>query len=148
MENEVSMGKLSSLIRAAGGKKRFNSAVILAAGSGTRMNDDRAKQFIEVRGLPIVVRSALAFEQSPEIHEIVVVTRAADVEGCTNILLCNFVVVVYLFSFKYNLNTLEAGAVVKVDKTECLRVSDASCPAAENNLFAAEGVHVIINMLD
>ena len=86
MENEVSMGKLSSLIRAAGGKKRFNSAVILAAGSGTRMNDDRAKQFIEVRGLPIVVRSALAFEQSPEIHEIVVVTRAADVEGCTNIL--------------------------------------------------------------
>jgi len=86
MKNEVTMGKLSSLIRAAGGKKRFNSAVILAAGSGTRMNDDRAKQFIEIRGLPIVVRSALAFEQSPEIHEIVVVTRAADIEGCTKIL--------------------------------------------------------------
>ncbi len=80
------MGKLSSLIRAAGGKKRFNSAIILAAGSGTRMNDDRAKQFIEIRGLPVVVRSALAFEQSPEIHEIVVVTRAADVEGCRKIL--------------------------------------------------------------
>ena len=80
------MGKLSSLIRAAGGKKRFNSAVILAAGSGTRMNDDRAKQFIEIRGLPVLVRSAMAFEQSPEIHEIVVVTRAADIEGCTKIL--------------------------------------------------------------
>lgn len=86
MENEVIMGKLSSLIRAAGGKKRFNSAVILAAGNGTRMNDDRAKQFIDIRGLPIVVRSAMPFEQSPEIHEIVVVTRAADVEGCTKIL--------------------------------------------------------------
>ena len=80
------MGKLSSLIRAAGGKKRFNSAVILAAGNGTRMNDDRAKQFIEIRGLPVLVRSAMAFEQSPEIHEIVVVTRAADIEGCTKIL--------------------------------------------------------------
>lgn len=86
MKNEVIMGKLSSLIRTAGGKKRFNSAVILAAGNGTRMNDDRAKQFIEIRGLPIVVRSALAFEQSQEIHEIVVVTRAADVEGCAKIL--------------------------------------------------------------
>lgn len=50
------------------------------------MNDDRAKQFIEIRGLPIMVRSAMAFEQSPEIHEIVVVTRAADIEGCTKIL--------------------------------------------------------------
>lgn len=86
MKNEVIMGKLSSLIRTADGKKRFNSAVILAAGSGTRMNDDRAKQFIEIRGLPVVVRSALAFEQSPEIHEIVVVTRASDVEGCRKIL--------------------------------------------------------------
>ncbi len=86
MENEVTMGKLSSLIRAAGGKKRFNSAIILAAGNGTRMNNDRAKQFIEIRGLPIMVRSAMAFEQSPEIHEIVVVTRAADIEGCTKIL--------------------------------------------------------------
>ena len=80
------MGKLSSLIRAAGGKKRFNSAVLLAAGNGSRMNDDRAKQFIEIRGLPVMVRSAMAFEQSPEIHEIVVVTRAADIEGCTKIL--------------------------------------------------------------
>lgn len=80
------MGKLSSLIRAAGGKKRFNSAILLAAGNGTRMNDDRAKQFIEIGGLPVVVRSAMAFEQSPEIHEIVVVTRSADIEGCTKIL--------------------------------------------------------------
>ena len=80
------MGKLSSLIRATGGKKRFNSAVLLAAGNGSRMNDDRAKQFIEIRGLPVMVRSAMAFEQSPEIHEIVVVTRAADIEGCTKIL--------------------------------------------------------------
>lgn len=86
MKNGVIMGKLSSLVRAVGEKKRFNSAVILAAGNGTRMNDDRAKQFIELRGIPIVVRSALAFERSSEIHEIVVVTRDADIKGCTNLL--------------------------------------------------------------
>lgn len=80
------MGKLSSLIRAASGKKRFNSAIILAAGSGTRFGDDKAKQFVEIDGIPVLVRSALAFENSEEIHEIVVVTRKADVEGCRNIL--------------------------------------------------------------
>lgn len=89
MKNGVVMGKLPSLIRATGEKKHFNSAVILAAGNGSRMNDDRAKQFIDICGLPVVVRSALAFERSPEIHEIVVVTRPADIEGCTTLLRTN-----------------------------------------------------------
>ncbi len=80
------MGKLSDLIRSFGEKKRFNSAVILAAGSGTRFSDERKKQFEEICGLPVIVRSALAFERSAEIHEIVVVTSRADIEGCRNLL--------------------------------------------------------------
>ncbi len=80
------MGKLSSLIRAAAGKKRFNSAVILAAGSGKRFSDDRAKQFAEVGGESVLVRSARAFEECEFISEIIVVTREADTEGCRNIL--------------------------------------------------------------
>jgi len=81
------MGKLSSLIRFAASPKRFNSAVILAAGSGTRFGDDRAKQFIELEGLPVIVRSAMAFEKSHEIHEIVVVTKEADIDGCRALLM-------------------------------------------------------------
>lgn len=80
------MGKLSSLIRAAGGKKRFNSAVILAAGSGSRFSDNVQKQFLEIRGESVLIRSARAFQNSEEIHEIVLVTRRADVEGCRNLL--------------------------------------------------------------
>lgn len=80
------MGKLSSLIRSVAGKKRFNSAIILAAGSGRRFSDDRAKQFVEVGGMSVLVRSAKAFEESELISEIIVVTREADVEGCRNIL--------------------------------------------------------------
>ncbi len=81
------MGKLSSLIRAAVSPKRFNSVVLLAAGSGKRFGDDRAKQFIELDGIPVIVRSALAFERCKEFHEIVVVTREADIAGCRNMLL-------------------------------------------------------------
>ena len=80
------MGKLSSLIRAVTGKKRFNSAVILAAGSGRRFSDNTAKQFVEVLGESVLVRSAMAFERSELIDEIIIVTRQADVEGCRNIL--------------------------------------------------------------
>lgn len=80
------MGKISSLIRAAGGKKRFNSAIILAAGSGKRFDDNKAKQFIEIDGVSVLVRSAMAFQRSELIDEIVLVTRQADIEGCRNIL--------------------------------------------------------------
>lgn len=80
------MGKLSSLIRAAVGKKRFNSAIILAAGSGRRFSDDTAKQFVHVAGESVLIRSAKAFENSELISEIIVVTRRADIEGCRNML--------------------------------------------------------------
>ena len=80
------MGKFSALIRQTAGKKRFHSAVILAAGSGTRFDDKRAKQFIEIDGVSVLVRSAKAFEESELIDEIILVTRQADTEGCRNIL--------------------------------------------------------------
>ena len=79
------MGKFSGLIRAAG-KKKFTSAVILAAGSGKRFSDDTAKQFISVGGEIVLVRSARVFEESPEIDEIVVVTRETDIPGVKRIL--------------------------------------------------------------
>ena len=79
------MGKWSSLIRAAG-KKRFCSAVLLAAGSGKRFSDDTAKQFYEIAGESVLVRSAKMFEASEETSEIVVVTRETDIPGVRNIL--------------------------------------------------------------
>lgn len=80
------MEKVSSLIRKMAGKsKKYNTAVILAAGSGKRLGDDRGKQFVEIDGVPVFVRSIDAFERCPEIHEIILVTRAQDITGCRNI---------------------------------------------------------------
>lgn len=80
------MGILSAVLQASGGKKRFNSAVILASGSGTRFGEDNAKQFFILDGKPVFVRSIEVFEASPEIHEIILVTRSADITGCRNII--------------------------------------------------------------
>lgn len=54
-------------------KKPFCTAVIVAAGSSTRMGQD--KLLLELAGVPVLVRAIRAFEACPCIDEIVVVTR-------------------------------------------------------------------------
>lgn len=51
------------------------SAVIVAAGKGTRMGPGIDKLFLEVNGRPVVAHTWAAFEASPEIGEIVLVVR-------------------------------------------------------------------------
>ncbi len=61
-------------------QKNFTSAVILAAGSGTRFGSEHdTKQNVPVLGIPALVRSCLAFENSPRIDEIVIVAREDEI---------------------------------------------------------------------
>lgn len=62
----------------SGGGRPFVSAVIVAAGSGSRMGGIN-KQFLELRGIPVVIRSMLAFENAPCIDEIVAVARPQEI---------------------------------------------------------------------
>ena len=75
--------KIADILRAIGGvdpKKKYTSAVILAAGSSTRMGGGATKQFLELDGIPIVARTVLAFEGAECIDEIIVVAKADEVE--------------------------------------------------------------------
>ena len=54
------------------------SAVILAAGQSQRMGED--KMCIELCGMPVLLRTLMAFQASPLIDEIVVVTRMDKLE--------------------------------------------------------------------
>ena len=56
-------------------------AVIVAAGSSTRMQGTD-KIMADLRGTPVIVHTLRAFEQSPEIDEIVLVTRTELVAEC------------------------------------------------------------------
>ncbi len=51
------------------------SAVIVAAGRGTRMGPNVDKLFLEVGGTPIIVHTWRQFESCPEVDEIVLVVR-------------------------------------------------------------------------
>lgn len=55
---------------------------MLSAGSGSRMKSDVAKQYLLIKGKPVIWYSLSEFERCPFIDEIVLVTRAEDLAFC------------------------------------------------------------------
>lgn len=76
------MGKLSRKIREA--RRPYTAAVIVAGGAGQRFGSDKLSA--ELGGLPVLVRTLMAFERSDSVDEIVVSAHpdrtAAVVELC------------------------------------------------------------------
>jgi 2-C-methyl-D-erythritol 4-phosphate cytidylyltransferase len=58
----------------------MNVAIIAAAGQGVRMGSKRAKQFLELDGIPVIIHTLFRFEQCPDIQQIVVVLPEKDVK--------------------------------------------------------------------
>jgi len=78
-------------------RNRFTSAIILAAGKSERMNDKNiSKQLVEIDGIPVVIHSVLAFQQSEKIDEIIVVAAENEIPLYQN------------FKKKYSLSKLKA----------------------------------------
>ena len=60
-------------------EKKYVSAVIVSAGNSTRMGGIN-KQFLEIKGVPVLIHTLQVFDKSDFIDEIVVVTRESDIE--------------------------------------------------------------------
>ena len=60
-------------------KPKF-TALIMAAGNGTRMKSETRKQFMEINGMPIVAYSIKAFQENDNIDSIVVVVPAGSID--------------------------------------------------------------------
>jgi len=59
----------------------MNTAIIAAAGSGSRMASGRPKQFLELSGTPIIFHTLRRFEECESIDEIIVVLPAEESAG-------------------------------------------------------------------
>lgn len=57
------------------------TAIVLAAGKGSRMNSDVPKQYLTLLGKPVLFYSLQAFEQS-DVDEIILVTGSGEQEYC------------------------------------------------------------------
>src|SRR4051812_36712721 len=51
------------------------SAIIVAAGKGTRMGQNADKLFLELAGRPVLAHTWALFEKAPEVDEIILVIR-------------------------------------------------------------------------
>jgi 2-C-methyl-D-erythritol 4-phosphate cytidylyltransferase len=60
------------------------TAIIVAAGSGSRFNSETPKQFLEINGKPVVVHAIERFEAAPSVDAIVLVL-AKDQTGKLNL---------------------------------------------------------------
>lgn len=59
-------------------------AIIVAAGSGSRMNMDINKQYIEISGKSVLARTLQVFNDCSYINEIIVVVNENDIFFCKN----------------------------------------------------------------
>lgn len=74
---------VADVLRAAdknAGKRNRTAAVIVAGGSGSRMESDTTKQMMLLCGKPIVVHTLLAYQNTPCIAEIVVAAREDEID--------------------------------------------------------------------
>ena len=59
----------------------MNSAIIVAAGTGTRLGAEKPKQFLEIHGKPIIIHTLERFENCPAVDEIILVLANDEIES-------------------------------------------------------------------
>ena len=115
----------------------MTSAIIVAAGKGTRMGPNVDKLFLEVAGEPILTHTWRRFDESPVIDEIIVVVRdglQADVKKLGAKFKKKFKVVAGGVERQDSVwNGLEAVSA----KTDIVAIQDGARPCTSLDLIAA-----------
>jgi 2-C-methyl-D-erythritol 4-phosphate cytidylyltransferase len=57
-----------------------NTAIIVAAGSGTRFNSEKPKQFVDLAGKPLIAHTIERFEEATSIDSIIVVLAVERID--------------------------------------------------------------------
>lgn len=63
-------------------KQTYCTAIVLAAGQGKRMGGNVLKQFLELKGRPVICHCLQAFEDSDKIDEVILVAGEGKNEYC------------------------------------------------------------------
>ena len=102
-----------------------NTAIILAAGNGTRMKADKSKLLLEINNMTVIERTVKTFSSIDEIDNIIVVVRKNDIPLFKEVLL------------KYNVTYCIGGssrqesvsnAVKAIDNCDMLIIHDGARP--------------------
>ena len=98
------------------------AVIILAGGRGTRMQSDKSKQFIEVKGRPIIYYTLKRFEENKDIDKIILVLPEDEVAYCRENV---------LEKYELRVDTIVTGGAERQD-------------SVYNGLKAAEGYDIVL----
>ena len=114
--------------------KKKCSAIIVAAGSGTRMGGPVPKQFIELCGKPILAYTLETFEKSSVIDEVVIVTGSEWKDFCRDEIVT-----------KYRCG--KVSSIVAGGSTRCFSVLNGlkACRQDTDFVFIHDGVRAMIS---
>lgn len=116
-----------------------NTAIVLAAGSGKRMNSAVAKQYLMLREKPVIWYALQAFEQSDIIDALVLVVGAGEVEYCQKH-------IVEEYGFAKVITVIEGGAERYLSVWEALKWLQAKQPFLdEEYIFIHDGARPFVN---
>lgn len=96
-----------------------NTAVVLAAGQGSRMQTTTPKQYLNLSGKPVLAWSLQAFQQFDGIDDIILVTSGSEIDLCRSI--CEKYEITKL------LNIVEGGAERCLSVWNALQAINAVC---------------------
>lgn len=94
------------------------TAVIVAAGSGKRMGKDIPKQFIPIKGNPIIYYTLKAFEKNNNIENIILVTGESYIEYCRDN-------IINRYGFKKVSHIIAGGSERQYSVQNALKIIDA-----------------------
>ncbi len=67
-------------------EKILNTAIVCAAGSGMRMGGSVKKQWLPLKGVPIIIHTLKKFFRSPIIHNIIIPAPEEDLDFCQELI--------------------------------------------------------------
>ncbi|MEF3695001.1 MAG: 2-C-methyl-D-erythritol 4-phosphate cytidylyltransferase [Candidatus Cloacimonadota bacterium] len=113
-----------------------NIAIITAAGSGSRMGGEVRKQYRELGGIPVLIRTLSVFMDSPLISSILITAPEEDTEATASLIA------------HYFENTTKPWKVIAGGKERQDSVYNAlcACPKDTGYVFIHDGVRPFINL--
>lgn len=99
------------------------SAIIVAAGNGTRMKMPARKQLVEINDVPVIAHTLKAFENTDIIDEIIIVTKEEDI------------LIMWDIAKEFNISKV----------TEIVKGGETRTDSVKNGLLCAKGDYVAIH---
>jgi 2-C-methyl-D-erythritol 4-phosphate cytidylyltransferase len=122
------------------------TAIVPAAGKGRRMCSRRGKQFLELRGKPIIVHTLERLQESPDVDAIVIAADAANVAVVREL--------VRRYVLTKVVRVVRGGKVRQISVWNCLKVLVSTPPNlvlihdAVRPFFTQKDIHVVLVAAD